>query len=175
MPTSSLFQIEPTSTVILTVFKTGKNCQCNVPEWDIPALEQTVHAWAMPRAFLVVSQPKLKIYIHRVHSGLFQATEVHQHSDCTSLLSLVCNQPEQDHSECHPQTGSVWWMRVNNNSLLSSILTFLMDLKRIPIPHSFFRDFRADKTFTACWSGCRLQVWVPACHLTLTPKGYSRR
>ena len=153
-------------------------------------LNRQLMPWAMPRAFLVVSQPKIKIYVHRVHRCLFQATEVHQHSDCTSLLSgslsLVCNQPEQDHSECHPQTGSVWWMRVDINSLLSSILTFLMDLKRIQTPHSFFRDFRAYKTFTTRdfrayktfttrWSGCRVQIWAPACHLTITPKGYSRR
>ena len=55
-----------------------------------------------------------------------------------------------------------------------------MDLKRFQIPHRLlFWGFGADKTFTTRWSGWRVQVWVqvqaPACHLAITPEGYSRR
>ena len=35
------------------------------------------------------------------------------------------------------------------NSPLSSILAFAKDLKQIETPHTLFRDFGADKTFTA--------------------------
>ena len=64
---------------------------------------------------------------------------------------------------------------------LSACLNFSTSAypKRIQIPHSSFRDFRADKTLTTRWSGARLQVWVqvwvPACHLAITPNDYSRR
>ena len=60
----------------------------------------------------------------------------------------------------------------------------LTDLKRIQTPHSLLWGFGGDKTFTTCWSGGRVQVWVqvraPAgpiskCHLEITPEGYSRR
>ena len=41
------------------------------------------------------------------------------------------------------------------------------------------RDFWTDKSFTTRQSGCRVQVWVqvlaPACHLAITPEGYSTR
>ena len=39
----------------------------------------------------------------------------------------------------------------------------------------FFRDLRADKTFTTRWSGSRIQVRVHVCHLAIKPEGYSRR
>ena len=57
------------------------------------------------------------------------------------------------------RTKPVWRMSVGMDSHLSSISAFLTNLKT-QCPHSIFRDFRADKTFTACWSGCRVQVWV---------------
>ena len=42
---------------------------------------------------------------------------------------------------------------------------------------SLFGDFWADKTFTTCLSGCRVQVWVqvwaPTGYLAITPKGNS--
>ena len=72
-------------------------------------------------------------------------------------------------------------MRVYIDSQLYSISAFSTDLKNIQTPHSLFRDFRADETFTARhgWSGGRFQVWVqvlaPACHLAISPGGYSRR
>ena len=40
-------------------------------------------------------------------------------------------------------------------------------------------NLHTDKTFTTSWSGGRVQVWAevqaPACHLAITPEGYSRR
>ena len=53
------------------------------------------------------------------------------------------------------------WPKKNSNSLLIIL------------------DFVAEKSFTICWSGCRVQVHIqvqgPACHLAITPEGYSRR
>ena len=96
-------------------------------------------------------------------------------------------------------------MRVGNHSLQASILASSTELKRIRtltdypgIPeqikplqhvgraaetkfesHRLCRDSWADKAFTTCWSGCRIQVWVQvwaaACHLAITPKGCLRR
>ena len=74
----------------------------------------------------------------------------------------------------HSVSGPVWWIRVDINLELSSISSFSTDLNRIQTPHSLFWDFRADKTFTIRRSGCRVQVWAPACHLEITPEGYSR-
>ena len=34
------------------------------------------------------------------------------------------------------------------------------DLKWIQTPHRLLRNLWADKTFTTCWSDCRVQVWV---------------
>ena len=52
------------------------------------------------------------------------------------------------------------------------------DSKRIETPHRLFWNFGVDKTSTTHWSGGRVQVWVqvqaPACHLAITPEGYSR-
>ena len=47
-----------------------------------------------------------------------------------------------------------------NNNQLTSVLNFDIstDLKRIQISHRLIWDFRADKTFTTHWSGCRVQV-----------------
>ena len=42
----------------------------------------------------------------------------------------------------------VWWMRVDIDSQLSSILAFSTYLKRIQTPHRLFWDFGADKTST---------------------------
>ena len=70
-------------------------------------------------------------------------------------------------------------LRVDIVSVMPSISAFLTDPKRIQTPHSLFWDFWADKSFTTCWSGCRVQGWVqvqaPACHLAITPEGCSRR
>ena len=74
---------------------------------------------------------------------------------------------------------TVWWMRVNIDSQLSSIFNYV--LKRIQTPYSWFWDFWAHnlKVSTTRWSGCRVQVWVqvwaPACHLAISHKGNSRR
>ena len=58
--------------------------------------------------------------------------------------------------------------------LQASILASSTNLKRIQAPHSLFRDFRAEKTSTTCWSGCRVQewvqVWAPSSCLAITPK-----
>ena len=70
---------------------------------------------------------------------------------------------------------AVQWLRVDIVSAMSSISTVWKNLKRIQTPHSLFWDFRADKTFTIRRSGCRVQVWAPACHFEITPEGYSRR
>ena len=51
----------------------------------------------------------------------------------------------------------------------------LMDLKRIQTPHRFIWVFGAEKTFATRWSGGRVQVRAAACHLAITPEGYSRR
>ena len=71
----------------------------------------------------------------------------------------------------------VWWMEVDIDSQLSSISAVSTDLKFEF--HNFFWDYRADKTFTICWSGGRVQVWVqgqsPAGLLAITSEGYSRR
>ena len=88
------------------------------------------------------------------------------------------------------QREPVWWMRVDSNSALQvnfGVNWFQTDLKRIETPHSLFGDFRADKNFTTCWSGpsgSRVPVWVQlfpclklpdsACHLAITPEGYSK-
>ena len=70
-------------------------------------------------------------------------------------------------------------VRVDINSPLSSIWAFSMDLKRIQTSPCLFWDFGADKTFTTCWSGGRVyvwvQVWAPAGHLAIIPEDYSRR
>ena len=47
----------------------------------------------------------------------------------------------------------VWWTRVDIDLLLSLILAFSTDLKRIQTPHGLFWDFGADKTSTIHWSG----------------------
>ena len=56
-------------------------------------------------------------------------------------------------------------------AVLAWILSSSTDLKRIQTPHSLFRDFRADKTFTTGLSGGRVQVWLliwaPAVHLAM--------
>ena len=46
-------------------------------------------------------------------------------------------------------------MRVDIDSLLSSIWAFATDLKRIQTPQRFVSGFGADKTLTTLWSGCR--------------------
>ena len=51
-------------------------------------------------------------------------------------------------------------MRVGKPSLLSSILAFLKKFKLHTVYWTLFWGFRADKTFTTCWSGCWVQVWV---------------
>ena len=60
---------------------------------------------------------------------------------------------------------------------LTAVLNFGI-FKRIQTPHSWFWDFRADKTSTTRWSGGRVQIWVqvwaPACYLAITPDSYSR-
>ena len=82
---------------------------------------------------------------------------------------------------CQLLSLAVWGLpvRVGIESLLSSISAFSTDLKSIQTPHSLFRDFGADKTFTTRCSGARVQVLVqvraPAFHLKITPEGYSRR
>ena len=53
-----------------------------------------------------------------------------------------------------------WGLSFQKVTSLASISASSTDLKRIQTPYSLFRDFRADKTFAACWSGCRGQVWV---------------
>ena len=64
------------------------------------------------------------------------------------------------------------------DSQLSSIFEVLR-YKKNQTPHSWFWDFRADKFFTTCWSGGRVQVWVqvwaPAGHLVITAEGHYRR
>ena len=74
---------------------------------------------------------------------------------------------------------SVWWMRVDMDSPLSSILEVSTDLKRIQTPQSSLWDFWADQTFTTSWSGGRDQVWAQVqaspCHLAIIPKVCSRR
>ena len=56
--------------------------------------------------------------------------------------------------------------------------SFFIGPKRIQIPHRLLWDLGADITFTAHWSGWKVQVWVQvlatACHLALTSEGYSR-
>ena len=44
--------------------------------------------------------------------------------------------------------------------LLGSNLASVTDLKRIETPYSLCCDFGGYKTFTICWSGSRVQVWV---------------
>ena len=62
-------------------------------------------------------------------------------------------------------------MRLGNHSQIASIQATSVDLRRIQTPHSLFRDFGADKTFTFRWSGCKVQVSVqvqaPARHLAI--------
>ena len=70
-------------------------------------------------------------------------------------------------------------MRVGNHSELAFNSASLTDLKTIRTPHSLFRDFQADTTFTTRWSGGRVQVWaqvwVPAGHLAIIPEDYFRK
>ena len=70
------------------------------------------------------------------------------------------------------------WL-VGTHSALASISVSSTDLKSIQTPHSLFRDFGAGKTIKTRWTGGRNQVWVQvrasACHLAITPEGYSRR
>ena len=72
-----------------------------------------------------------------------------------------------------------WAQRVGIKSQLPLISVFSTDLKRIITPHWLFWDLVAEKSFTIRWSGCRVQVHIqvqgPACHLAITPEGYSRR
>ena len=53
-------------------------------------------------------------------------------------------------------------------------LASVTDLKRIETPRSLCCDFGGYKTFTTCWSGGTVQVWVqvraPAGHLAIFPK-----
>ena len=72
-------------------------------------------------------------------------------------------------------------MRLGNNSLLSSIFASSTDQNLSKKEIKLHTDFRADKNFRTCWSGCRVQVWVqvqvPACHLRLAiiSEGYCRQ
>ena len=65
-------------------------------------------------------------------------------------------------------------MRLKKVTLLGLNFASATDLKRIETPHSLCYDFGGYKTFTTCWSGCRVQVWVqvwaPAGHLAISPK-----
>ena len=74
---------------------------------------------------------------------------------------------------------SVWQVRVDIDSLLSSISAVVSDRKIIHTPDRLFWGFRADQISTTYCSGCRVQVWVqdqaPAGHLAITAKGQSRR
>ena len=57
-----------------------------------------------------------------------------------------------------------WGLSFEIFFLLALISASSTDLQRIQTPDCLFRDFREVKswlkTFTACWSGCRVQVWV---------------
>ena len=63
-----------------------------------------------------------------------------------------------------------------SRKVLPTFQTFLSvtDFKRIETPHNLCCDFGGYKTFTTCWSGCRVQVsaqvWAPAGHLAISPK-----
>ena len=63
------------------------------------------------------------------------------------------------------------------NDLLNACLWGLFDLPFLGGAAGAFSPARASST--THWSGCRVQVWVkviaPACHLAITPKGFSRR
>ena len=65
-------------------------------------------------------------------------------------------------------------MSLRKVTSLGSYLASVTYLKRIQTPHSLCCDFRGYKTFTICWSGGRVQVWVqvwaPACHLAISLK-----
>ena len=64
-------------------------------------------------------------------------------------------------------------MSLRKVTLFCSNWAPVTDLKRIETPHSLYCDFGGCKTFTTCWSGSTVQVWVqvqaPACHLAISP------
>ena len=64
-------------------------------------------------------------------------------------------------------------MSLRKVTLFCSNWAPVTDLKRIETPHSLYCDFGGYKTFTTCWSGSTVQVWVqvqaPACHLAISP------
>ena len=70
-------------------------------------------------------------------------------------------------------------MSLKKVTLLGSNLASVTDLKRIETPHSLCCDFRGYKTFTTCWSGYQVQVWVqvwaPAGHLAISQKIASQK
>ena len=88
--------------------------------------------------------------------------------DSVESKEIKCTLHDINRRGSHRQQSGGWG--------LISTHSFFSVLKRIQTPHSWFWDFRAE---TTRWSGCRVQVWVqvwpPACHLAITPKGYSRR
>ena len=75
--------------------------------------------------------------------------------------------------------GDGWYRLTAVQPVLSSILAFSKEFKPHTIYWTLFWGFGADKNSTIHGSGGRVQVWVqvwaPACHLAITPEGYSRR
>ena len=65
-------------------------------------------------------------------------------------------------------------MSLRKVTSLGSNSASVTDLKRIETLHSLCCDFEGYKTFTTCWSGSRVQVWVqvwaPAGHLAISLK-----
>ena len=67
----------------------------------------------------------------------------------TAILYVNLRFTVKNYCVCSKYTRNpVWWMEVDIDSQLSSISAVSTDLKKIRIPHNFFWDYRADKTFT---------------------------
>ena len=120
-----------------------------------------------------------------------------QHSSAGQLVTLNClfdsAEKSSEHLQCLKRVktpskvtskGPLFkFLKIHTDSLIAVLSFGVFGVfnrpKRIKTPHRLFWDLRADKTFTTRWSGGRVQVWVqvraPACHLAITPEGYSRR
>ena len=58
-------------------------------------------------------------------------------------------------------------------ALENHLLQSQTDPKNIQTPHTSFCGFRGAETFTTCWTGSRVQVWVPAGYWPFLPKAGS--